>query len=68
MRCWEQFFDGASVNRRLVKLQDTSMKEGVLHKVPNIHAPAERDLYFFSDVPHLTRNCLQTAMGMVIIS
>ncbi len=50
--------DGASVNRRLVKLHDT---KSTLHKVRNIHAPEEkRDLYFFSDPPHLiktTRNC-----------
>lgn len=52
-------FDGASVNRRLVKLHNLTRKAFV-HKVPNVHAPDKRDLFFFSDPPHLiktTRNC-----------
>lgn len=52
-------FDGASVNRRLVKLHDTS-RNSFTYKVRNIHAPDTRDLYFISDPPHLiktTRNC-----------
>lgn len=51
-------FDGASVNRRLVKLHDSSVK--LLYKTPNYFAEDERDLYFISDVPHLiktVRNC-----------
>ena len=51
-------FDGASVNRRLVKLHDTSQK--TLYSVCNVHAPDGRQLFFFSDPPHLiktTRNC-----------
>lgn len=51
-------FDGASVNRHLVKIHDTSA--GVLFKVPNLHASDGRDLFFFSDPPHLiktVRNC-----------
>ena len=50
-------FDGASVNCRLVKLHDTSVE---VHKVRNVHASDGRDLFFFSDHPHLlktTRNC-----------
>ena len=46
------------MNRRHLKLHDTS--SGLIHKVPNMHAPDERDLYFFSDPPHLmktVRNC-----------
>lgn len=48
--------DGASVNRRLVTLH----KSDDFYKVHNTHAADERDLYFFSDPPHLlktTRNC-----------
>ncbi len=51
-------FDGASVNRLLVKIHDTSA--GLLFKVPNIHSADGRDLFFFSDPPHLiktVRNC-----------
>ena len=51
-------FDGASVNRRLLKLSDY---DSTTHKVLNMHAPGEeRYIYFFSDPPHLiktTRNC-----------
>ena len=50
-------FDGASVNRRLVKLHTSKT---VLHKVRNVYPTDGRDLLFFSDPPHLlktTRNC-----------
>ena len=54
-------FDGASNNRRMVKLQNSS-KGTVTHKVPNIHSnDGKRDIFFFSDPPHLiktARNCL----------
>ena len=40
-------FDGASINRRLVKLHNSSRKSFV-HKVPNIYAPDKRDIYFIS--------------------
>lgn len=59
-------FDGASVNRRLVKLHDTSNK--LLYCVPNIHAADERKLFFFSDPPHLiktTRNCWSSKSRML---
>ena len=51
-------FDGASVNRRLVKLHN--LTSTLLYKVPNIHASDNRKLYFISDPPHLiktVRNC-----------
>ena len=51
--------DGASNNRRMIKLH--SSKSALTYKVNNIHAnDSERDLFFFSDPPHLlktTRNC-----------
>lgn len=37
-------FDGASVNRRLVKIHD--LKAKFTYKVNNIHSPDERDLFF----------------------
>jgi len=51
-------FDGASINRRLVKMHGP--KTQLVYKVPNPHATDHRQLYFFSDAPHLiktTRNC-----------
>lgn len=50
-------FDGASVNRHLVKIHGSDAT--FVHKVTNVYAPDERDL-FFSDTPHLiktVRNC-----------
>ena len=50
--------DGASTNRRLWKLH--SKGEKITHKVTNIFAHPERDLFFISDPPHLMktiRNC-----------
>jgi len=64
-------FDGASVNRRLVKLHDTSEK--LIYRVSNIHAPDGRYLFFFSDPPHLiktTQNCwtsVSNTLGKCII-
>ena len=52
-------FDGASVNRRLVKIHCLGASD-LLHKVINPFAPEKRYLYFFSDPPHLVktvRNC-----------
>ena len=52
-------FDGATNNRRMIKLHDTSA--ALTHKVKNIHSnDGARDIFFFSDPPHLiktTRNC-----------
>ena len=42
--------DGASVNRRLVKVHD--LKAKLTFKVPNVYAN-DRDIFFFSDPPHL---------------
>ena len=55
-------FDGASPNRRFLKLHGIAdpTKPDVLHKVPNPFADDGRMLFFFSDPPHLlktTRNC-----------
>jgi hypothetical protein len=50
--------DGASVNRRLIKLHGAS--GDVVHKVTNPYAPEGRELFFISDPPHLVktiRNC-----------
>ncbi len=50
--------DGASVNRRLIKLHDT--KRQMAHKTANPCVTEGREFYFFSDPPHLlktTRNC-----------
>ena len=46
-------FDGASVNRRLVKLHDSAST--LLYKVPNVCASDGRQLFFFSDPPHLIK-------------
>jgi hypothetical protein len=55
--------DGASQNRKLFRLHadpsGSNVSNGIVYKTKNIFAP-ERDIYFFSDVPHLlktTRNC-----------
>lgn len=50
--------DGNSVNRRLIKIHDTSNK--LLYKTSNPFADDSRPLLFFSDPPHLiktARNC-----------
>ena len=52
-------FDGASVNRKLIKLHGLTSKE-LTHKVINPYSSESRYLYFISDPPHLmktTRNC-----------
>ena len=46
------------MNRCLVAIHDRSAQ--LLYKTKNIHAAEERDIFFFSDPPHLmktTRNC-----------
>lgn len=51
--------DGASNNRRMIKLYDTPA--ALTYKVKNVYAnDGNRELFFFSDPPHLfktTRNC-----------
>jgi len=59
--------DGASVNRKLFRLH----RDGkVIHKVVNPFAPDHREIFFFSDPPHLiktARNCLaSTARNMSV--
>ena len=44
-----------------MKLHDTALK-GVLHKVPNIHAPDKRDLFFLLMLHILLR--LQETAGL----
>ncbi|XP_077999383.1 uncharacterized protein LOC144452207 [Glandiceps talaboti] len=51
--------DGASPNRRFYALHG-NVNNDVTYKTMNIFAEDGRDIYFFSDVPHLiktTRNC-----------
>ena len=51
-------FDGASTNRRLVRMHDPT--NPLVYKARNPFATDERELFFFSDPPHLiktTRNC-----------
>lgn len=48
--------DGASTNRRLMKIHRTHCKRGeVVYKVVNPYAPEKRYLYFISDPPHLLK-------------
>ena len=51
--------DGATNNRRMIKLHNTSA--ALTYKVKNVYAnDGNRELFFFSDPPHLlktTRNC-----------
>ena len=50
--------DGASANRRLMKIHKTKSKHGeVVYKVTNPYAAEKRQLYFFSDPPHLIIFC-----------
>ena len=52
--------DGASPNRKFFRMHG-SLKDGVVYKTKNLYAFDDRDVYFFSDAPHLiktTRNCL----------
>ncbi|KAE8742013.1 hypothetical protein FOCC_FOCC012454, partial [Frankliniella occidentalis] len=57
--------DGDTTNRAFIKLHTpkTKVKSGIVFDTVNKAAP-ERDLYFFSDVPHLlktTRNCFYSS-------
>ena len=45
--------DGASINRRLIRLHGPKIK--LLHKTPNPFANDGRHLLFFSDPPHLIK-------------
>ena len=61
--------DGASTNRFLFKMHDTS--EPLLYKVKNRYASECRDVFFFSDPPHLiktTRNCWASKQKQLMVS
>lgn len=48
--------DGASTNRRLMKIHKLRHKRGeITYKVINPYAAEKRYLYFFSDPPHLLK-------------
>ena len=50
--------DGASVNRKLIKLHSDVKK--LIHKIVNPFCDDNRSFFFFSDPPHLiktARNC-----------
>ena len=46
--------DGNAINRRLMKMHDQAE---LVYKTPNPFADDGRDFFFFSDPPHLLRNC-----------
>ena len=51
--------DGASPNRKFFRMHSSGSND-LCYKTPNPYSSEERDIYFFSDVPHLmktTRNC-----------
>ena len=55
-------FDGATVNRSLVKLHQSPCKD-VPHKTLNPFSDDQRFFLFFSDAPHLmktVRNCFMS--------
>lgn len=52
--------DGASPNRRFIRLHNTNDQQGIVYKAENLFAEDERSIYFISDPPHLlktARNC-----------
>ena len=53
--------DGLAANRQLFRLHSARRSKELVHKVSNPYSKEPRDLYFFSDPPHLLktiRNCL----------
>ena len=46
--------DGASVNRKLFRMH-TQEKGKIVHKTVNVYSDKARDLFFFSDPPHLLK-------------
>lgn len=53
-------FDGASPNRRFLQLHCPATTNSFVYKVKNPYTREERDIFFFSDPPHLmktVRNC-----------
>lgn len=51
--------DGLSVNRHFFKLHGDSDSDTPVHKTCNPYTSEGRFLYFFSDPPHLIKNCTQ---------
>ena len=63
--------DGASPNRRLFKIHDPASSNTTPHKVPNPYSTGGRDLFFFSDPPHLlktVRNCFASTSRHLWVS
>ncbi len=63
-------FDGASPNRRFLQLHGSSAGE-LLHKVKNSFTQEKREIFFFSDPPHLmktTRNCWSSTARQLWVS
>ncbi len=65
-------FDGASPNRRFVQIhQPSTPKTSVFHKVANPYADDGREIFFFSDPPHLiktARNCFASKARLMWVS
>ena len=54
--------DGASTNRKFIKMHRMSRKRGELtYKTPNPYSNERRDVFFVSDVPHL----IKTTAGQI---
>ena len=63
--------DGASPNRRLVKIRTFLRSSVIKHKGKNPYPHDGRDLYFVSDPPHLlktSRNCLASRARRLWVS
>ena len=58
-------FDGASTNRRLVKIHD--LNSSLIHSTPNPFAPDERDMFFFSDYQKLLVHKVEIPLGKVLV-
>ena len=65
-------FDGASPNCRFLQLHGPKPKpREVLYKVPSPHTREKRDIFFFSDPPHLIktlRNCWSSTARQLWVS
>ena len=57
--------DGASCDRNFFKMHKHNEDE-IVYKSPNVFSKEKRDIYFFSDVPHLiktVRNCWENSFA-----
>ena len=65
-------FDGAKPNRRFVALhRPANQKASSFYKVPNPYSADGRDIFFFSDPPHLiktARNCFASKARLLWVS